>query len=277
MKKISFIKMSGAGNDFIVIDKGKNSPFVLASDVIKRLCDRRNGIGADGVITIAKGGGTDFEMEYFNADGSTGTLCGNGSRCAVWYAFTAGYCGIDSGFSCGNEDYKGKILSDENVKFYLKPPHSLKRDLQVELKCGVISADFVNTGSPHAVIDICKNKDVLSDDLEQIDIYNLGREIRNHKSFAPDGTNVNFIKISDNKIYIRTYERGVEDETLACGTGSTAAAYIAFLNNNVSLPVSLITRSNEILSVDFSYTNNMAGNISLAGPAKIVFSGIYTL
>ena len=277
MKKISFIKMSGAGNDFVVIDKGKNSPFVLKNDVIKKLCDRRNGIGADGVITIAKGGQTDFEMEYFNSDGSTGTLCGNGSRCAVWYAFTAGYCGIDTSFSCGNQDYKGKILSDENVKFYLKPPHSLKRNLQLKLKCGVISADFVNTGSPHVVIDICKNKDVLSDNLEQLEVNNLGREIRNHKDFAPDGTNVNFVKISDNKIYIRTYERGVEEETLACGTGSTAAAYLSYLNNKMELPIPLITRSNEILVVDFIYDNNAAGNISLAGPAKIVFSGVFPI
>lgn len=277
MKKISFIKMSGAGNDFIVIDKGKNSPFVLKNDVIKKLCDRRNGIGADGVITIAKGEQTDFEMEYFNSDGSTGTLCGNGSRCAVWYAFTAGYCGIEAVFSCGNLDYQGKILSDENVKFYLKPPHSLKRDLQVELKGGVISADFVNTGSPHVVVDICKNKDVFSDDLEQIDVYSLGREIRNHKDFAPDGTNVNFIKISDNKIYIRTYERGVEEETLACGTGSTAAAYVSYLNDTMELPISLITRSNEILVVDFIYKDNQAENISLAGPAKIIFNGIFQI
>jgi len=277
MKKISFIKMSGAGNDFIIIDKEKNSPFILKNDVIKKLCDRRNGIGADGVITISKNEKYDFEMEYYNSDGSTGTLCGNGSRCSIWYAFTVGYCGLDTYFTSSHEVYKGKILSDELVKFYLKPPHSVRQNVQIELKSGIINADFVNTGSPHVVIDISKNAEVFPENIDLVDVKNIGREIRNHKEFSPDGTNVNFINFINNKIQIRTYERGVEDETLACGTGSTAAAYLSFLNKKIELPVSLITKSNEILVVDFVYVDNTADNISLAGPAKIVFSGVFSL
>lgn len=277
MEKISFIKMSGAGNDFIIIDKAKNSPFALSSEAIIKLCDRRNGIGADGVIEISQSDRHDFEMDYYNSDGSIGTLCGNGSRCAIWYAHTQKYCSKDVSFLSKEIVYGGVIIDSELVKFYLKPPQSIRRQLKLALESGVIEADFIDTGSPHIVIDVNKNSNFFKTELNKIDVARIGKEIRYHKEIAPEGANVNFINIFDNRIFIRTYERGVEEETLACGTGSVAAAIISFLNQEIKPPIDLITKSNENLKVDFISLNNSINEVSLTGPAKIVFTGVFSL
>ncbi len=280
MEKISFKKMSGAGNDFIVIDKNINPAFSLDSKLIQKLCDRRNGVGADGVITISNSKAYDFEMEYFNADGSTGSLCGNGARCAIKFADSSRR--IKSGrtqFLSNSVQYTGEVLTEDIIKFDFNPPAKLKYNFKVKAGGQLINACYADTGSPHVVIkinDVLKNIHDQKSGYENIDgfpVFNLGREIRNLKEFSPAGTNVNFIKIVDKRIYIRTYERGVEDETLACGTGSTAAAIISYVTDKLEAPISLITRGGDELLVDFKVENQKIKNLSLTGPAKIIFSG----
>lgn len=284
MKKISFFKLSGAGNDFILIDKKKNPEFVLNRDIIKRLSDRRNGVGADGVITISDSESYDFDMEYFNADGSTGSLCGNGARCAIKFADFSGR--ISSGkakFLSNNVPYSGEVLGENKIKFNFNSPKDLKINFNISAFNQMINASYINTGSPHVVIQI---NDVMSEpgknnlkytDLDKFPVFNIGKEIRYHHDFEPAGTNVNFIKIIDGKVYLRTYERGVEDETLACGTGAAASALIAYYEGNIKPPVILKTKGGDELIVDFSIENNYIKNLSLTGPAKITFTGEFSL
>ncbi|HUX92288.1 MAG TPA: diaminopimelate epimerase [Ignavibacteriaceae bacterium] len=280
MEKISFIKMSGAGNDFVVIDKNSNPFLILNEKVIQKLCDRRNGIGADGVITISNSVDYDFEMEYFNADGSTGSLCGNGARCAIKFAESSNRIKNEKTYFLSNTvSYTGEVLDENLMKFDFNPPAKLKFNFKVKAGNQLINACFADTGSPHVVIkieDVLKNPNDLNSNYSEIDkfpVFELGREIRYLKEFSPGGTNVNFIKIVDSKIYIRTYERGVEDETLACGTGATAAAIIAHAIDKLEAPVTLITRGFDELTVDFNVENQKIKNLSLIGPAKIIFSG----
>ncbi len=284
MKKIYFAKMSGAGNDFIVIDRNHNIEFELDPAEIKNLCHRRNGIGADGVITIYDSDKYDFVMEYYNADGSTGSLCGNGARCAIKFANDTNRLNTGKAkFISNGEYYLGDVISEELVRFCLNPPKQIKTNFKIKADNQLINSSFIDTGSPHVVIKI---DDVLNDiknissgynDLNEFPVFNLGREIRYNKDFSPSGTNVNFIKIEDDKIYIRTYERGVEDETLACGTGSVAAAYLSYLNYNLKPPIQLITRGGDELIVNFKFVENEVAGMSLTGPAKTIYKGEFLL
>ena len=280
MEKISFKKMSGAGNDFIVIDKNLNPLLNLDHKIIQKLCDRRYGIGADGVITICDSKKYDFEMEYFNADGSTGSLCGNGARCAIRFAENSSRLhGNKTNFLSNYVPYTGEVLLDNLIKFDFNSPGKLKLNFKVKAGNQLINSSYVDTGSPHVVIKI---DDVLKDanrldskysDLDQFPVFELGREIRFLKEFSPDGTNVNFMKIIDGIVYIRTYERGVENETLSCGTGSTATAIISHLIDNIQPPITLLTRGGDKLIVNFNINNQKIENLSLTGPANIIFSG----
>ncbi|OGU77870.1 MAG: diaminopimelate epimerase [Ignavibacteria bacterium RBG_16_34_14] len=280
MNNFSFVKMSGAGNDFIVFDRKNNPGLTLNSSIIKKLCDRRNGIGADGIITISDNGKHDFIMEYFNADGSTGSLCGNGSRCAIKFANLTGRTKDKNvNFVSNNKVYSGKIIDDKKIKFYLDEPADLELDFNIYAFQQSITVNYINTGSPHVVIDIkniLKNPEDLSsgfNDLDEVPVSEIGSEIRYLTEFAPEGTNVNFIKIDNNKVAIRTYERGVEDETYSCGTGSAASAIIASLAYGIEPPVTLLTKGGEELIVDFVRKENKIENLSLSGSAKIVFTG----
>ncbi len=280
MEKISFIKMSGAGNDFIVIDKKLNPLLNLDHKIIRKLCDRRYGIGADGVITISDSKIYDFEMEYFNSDGSTGSLCGNGARCAIRFAENSSRLhGNKTNFLSNSVPYSGEVLLDNLIKFDFNSPGKLKLNFKVKAANQLINSSYVDTGSPHVVIKI---DDVLKDtnrldsrysDLDQFPVFELGREIRFLKEFSPDGTNVNFMKIIDGIVHIRTYERGVENETLSCGTGSTATAIIIHLIDNLQPPITLLTRGGDRLIVNFNIINQKIENLSLTGPANIIFSG----
>ncbi len=279
MEKISFIKMSGAGNDFVVIDKNKNPEFALNDNIIRNICNRRNGIGADGFITIKSDGGEfDFIMEYFNADGSTGSLCGNGARCAIKFAdFTGRISKPDTRFISNNVSYSGKVLNDGNIKFYFNKPGKTNLDLKIKTSNAELKGYFIDTGSPHVVIKVEDMGSLSFNDIDDLPVFELGREIRNLPDFAPGGTNVNFIQVKDNKIYIRTYERGVEDETLACGTGSTASALIGYYTAGLNPPVKLITKGRDELTVDFEIKGNEINNLSLTGPARITFTGEFLL
>ncbi len=259
MKKINFTKMVGSGNDFIVIkDKiGGNLPALA-----RLLCDRKFGIGADGLLLLSKCKDADFRMRIFNADGSEAEMCGNGARCAALFGakkkakiFTAS--GIINSEVDGNQ-----------VKIQLVNPKDIELDIPLEVNNRKIKVNFINTGVPHVVIFV--------NNIDNINVKQIGRFIRSHKKFAPRGTNVNFVEVeADNLIRVRTYERGVEDETLACGTGSTAAALIFALKINLNNLVKVRTQSTEILRVYFKKTKRFFDNIWLEGSAKIVYKGEY--
>ena len=284
MEKIYFTKMSGAGNDFIVIDEREYPGISLTPEFISKLCDRRNGIGADGIINIADLPDYDFRMDYYNADGTSKTLCGNGARCAIKYAqFSNRLRNGKASFVANDNIYSGEMLEAEKVKFNLNEPENIKSNLKVDAAGQNINYHFVDTGSPHVIIkigDILKeasNEDNFYTDINEIPVFDIGKEIRYHRNFSPAGTNVNFIKINNSTIKIRTYERGVEDETLACGTGSAASAVAASLFENVKPPVLLLTRGGDELIVDFNLKNNHIENLSLTGPAKIIYTGNFLL
>jgi len=266
MKNISFVKMSGASNDFIIIDKVQNPEIALTNNVISSLCNRRNGIGADGIIIISDREEFDFSMDYFNADGSTGTLCGNGARCAIKFAGDTGKTKSNYVSFISNEiEYTGEMLDNGLIKFNMKPPVNIEKNISLEVAGLGISASFLHTGSPQVVIVV--------DDIDEVRVIKIGKEIRYSERFAPDGTNVNFIETTGKKIFIRTYERGVEDETYACGTGAVAASIIGNIKFGIKPPVSLHTKGGDELVVDFIADGSDYTNVSLTGPAKEVFKG----
>ena len=273
MKVLTFTKMSGAGNDFVFIDKKQNDWLQVNTDFVKKICDRRNGIGADGLITIEDSSTHNFIMNYYNADGSTGSLCANGARCAILFASESSRLKDNKAeFISNGVEYKGEITSNSEIKFYLNPPKKIKYNFKIKAGGKLMNAHFANTGSPHVVIDIKETEGFLTS-LDNVPVEKLGREIRYLPEFSPGGTNVNFIEAKDGAINIRTYERGVESETLACGTGSVAAALICFVTKKLSVPVTIIPKSNEKLFVNFDVENSKVRNLSLTGPAKVTFTG----
>jgi diaminopimelate epimerase len=212
-------------------------------------------------------------MNYYNADGSTGSLCANGARCAILFVSESGrLVGKSANFLSNNIEYKGEIISNSEIKFYLNPPKKIKYNFKIKAGGRLINAHYADTGSPHVVIDIQESEGFLPS-LEKVPVESLGREIRYLPEFAPDGTNVNFINVEENLIHIRTYERGVEAETLACGTGSVAAALISYVTHKILPPIELLTKGNEKLFVNFDVENSKVKNLSLTGPAKVVFTG----
>jgi diaminopimelate epimerase len=273
MEKIIFTKMSGAGNDFVFIDKKQNDWLQVNTDFVKKICDRRNGVGADGLITIEDSGDYNFIMNYYNADGSTGSLCANGARCAILFASESGRLkDNEADFVSNNVVYKGTVISNSEITLYLNPPKKIKNNFKIKAGGKLLNAHFADTGSPHVIVDIQESEGFLTS-LASIPVESLGREIRYLQEFSPDGTNVNFITVKDGAIYIRTYERGVEAETLACGTGSVAAALIGYATKKLSTPIEIIPKSNEKLLVNFDVENSKVRNLSLTGPAKVTFTG----
>ena len=265
--------MSGAGNDFVVLDKMQNPNLLIDENFVQNICDRRNGVGADGLITIEDSNNYNFVMNYYNADGSTGSLCANGARCAIRFANESGRLnGNKADFISNGEKYYGEVISNSEITFNLNSPAKIKYDDKVKAEGKLFNAHFADTGSPHIVIDLEENEGLFRS-LAEVPVEKLGREIRYSEDFAPDGTNVNFINVKNGKLYIRTYERGVESETLACGTGSVAAAIICYVKHKLTLPMEIIPKSNEKLLVNFNIENSKVINLSLTGPAKIIFTG----
>jgi diaminopimelate epimerase len=280
MKNFSFVKMSGAGNDFILFDKKINPSLALNPSAIKSLCDRHNGIGADGIITINDSEIYDFEMEYFNANGSTGSLCGNGSRCAIKFAESSGRIKNGSAsFISNRKKYTGQIIDDKQIKFFLNAPEDLRLNFNISVSGLTLKVNYLNTGSPHVVINIndipgnFENEKSFYTNIDEVPVIEIGSEIRYLEDFAPEGTNVNFISLDHQNLIIRTYERGVENETLSCGTGAVAAAIIASINYEIKPPVNLLTKGNNCLIVDFKKSRNRIENLSLTGPVELIFTG----
>lgn len=264
--KVWFSKLHGAGNDFIVIDDRANR-WHFNPEQVKFLCDRHFGIGADGLIIIRNPSHptAQFKWEFFNNDGSIAEMCGNGARCVGLYVKRK--LGINNQFIL--ETLAGLIhirFVDDMIGVELRPPSPPRLNMLVELSNGPIELHYINTGVPHVVAFV--------DDLDKVDVAQIGRQIRFHPIFAPAGTNVNFVKILNNRrIAIRTYERGVEAETFACGTGVTAAALIVSRCLNWGAPIEVIVKSGEILKVNFALRGEVWNKVELIGPATYVFDG----
>lgn len=267
--KLNFFKMTGAGNDFIMFDNrsGKiKNPVRLAQWV----CDRHFGVGADGIILIEESQVADFKMLYFNSDGSFGGMCGNGGRCAVKFANLLGIIKEKTTFEANGKLYHAQIIEPEKVRLYLPAPETKRFNLKLKLGRKLYKAHFINTGAPHLVVFTDENK---IDDIEKININHLGRRLRYHPQFE-NGTNVNFVSIiNEDTIRMRTYERGVEGETLACGTGSVASAIASVEIKKLKFPIKVKTTGGEILIVDLDRNGKKSGFIALEGSAKIICEG----
>lgn len=276
MTTINFTKMNGAGNDFVLIDTSNNEQFRISVKLIRDICDRRRGIGADGILLIEPSISHDYSLKYYNSDGSLGSLCGNGSRCSLKYAAeNYGFNSNNIRFECNGNSYSGSIEKDSLITFNLNSPTEIRKNLPIIYKRRSLISHFVNNGSPHSVIFW---EDVGENNLNSFMNFNMlefGIKIRNANEFAPNGTNVNLIHLEKDEIYIRTFERGVEDETLACGTGSAASAIILALVKNIRPPISLKTFGNDILVVNFIQENEKFNKNTLTGPAKINYIGSY--
>lgn len=251
---MKFYKYQGAGNDFVIIDDRKKEFPSADIKLINHLCDRRFGVGADGLMLLQEADGYDFRMVYFNADGNESTMCGNGGRCIVHFAKYLEIIENKSKFIAIDGEHLAEIEGDiVNLQM-----------INVDLIESIEDDFWLDTGSPH-YIRFVKN-------LSTYDVVAEGRKVRKSERFRAEGTNVNFIEeISGNHIAIRTYERGVEDETLACGTGVTAASIIyGRLNNSNQVKVKAIGGD---LEVKFEQDGNNFSNVWLKGPAKLVFEG----
>jgi len=259
MKKIKFTKMVGSGNDFVVIS-GK--PSGSLPRLAKTLCDRKFGIGADGLLLLDKCRNADLRMRIFNADGSEAEMCGNGARCAAFFsgklkARLLTLAGVINTEVCGTQ-----------VKVQLPAPQDIKLDIPLVVNDRLLKVNFINTGVPHVVIFV--------NGIDSLEVKLLGQIIRYHQKFLPRGTNVNFVEEKGkNLIRIRTYERGVEDETLACGTGSTAAALIFALKNDLDNSIQVQTQSGQILKISFQKECGEFKKAWLEGSVRIVYKGEY--
>lgn len=278
MKKILFKKYSGAGNDFVLIDANENSELNITEELVKNLCDRRKGIGADGVFIIKDSKNADFEVEFYNADGKEGSLCGNGSRCILKnFSKKNEKINLLISFEFKKTLYSGIVYKNNLVEFNMPQPYDFNEGIKINFCDDTIVGEFVNTGSPHLVVFIDKfgneKLNIFKNNFIDLDVERIGKELRYHKIFSPEGTNVNFVKIENNNLHIRTFERGVEAETLACGTGSVASAILAFKKKLITQPFIVTPKSGDILNVHFDYIDNIFENIKLIGPAELIFTG----
>ncbi len=252
-----FFKYEGCGNDFVIIDDRSNK-LELSAETISNLCNRRFGIGADGLLLLRTAPQYDFRMVYYNADGSRATMCGNGARCISAFAHKMDALNTTGSFMADDGPHTSEIIYTEGS------------ETQVAISMKDATPDqytsdhlFINTGTPHYVI--------FTDDIHSVDVVTTGRKIRHNPEFAPVGTNVNFVQILPKGIIVRTYEKGVEDETLACGTGVTASAMAASLKTgSTSIPVKTMGGN---LHVSFTKKGDTFTNVILTGPTRLVFTG----
>jgi diaminopimelate epimerase len=254
--KLNFFKYQGTGNDFIMVDNRKDPFDTKNNALIKQLCDRRFGIGADGFILLEDhlDPAYDFQMVYFNSDGNPSSMCGNGGRCIVQFAHDMGVIKKETTFLAVDGEHDA-FIKDNLIHLKMSDVSEVENNKDHY---------YLNTGSPHYVQQVKNIKDYA--------VFEEGKKIRNNQRFKKEGTNVNFIEKAGEKLWVRTYERGVEDETYSCGTGVTAAALVGSLEGMKS-PVDIMTLGGE-LSVSFEKQGNKFSNIYLIGPAKQVYSGV---
>lgn len=254
---IQFYKYQGTGNDFVILDNRDKKYESLNTKQVAFLCNRRFGIGADGLMMLNTHPDYDFEMIYFNADGSESSMCGNGGRCLVKFAHDMGMVQTDYTFLAVDGVHEASINTDGTVALKMNDVNSVEQS----------KGDFIlNTGSPHYIM--------LTNEVMQLDVFKKGRDIRYSNQFKEKGINVNFVEQTEepDKIIVRTYERGVEDETLSCGTGVTAAALVCHHNDNGFNRVEVQTKGGE-LSVEYDKIGESYKNVWLNGPATRVFEG----
>ena len=270
--KIVFVKLEAAGNDFILIDNCLyriNSKDRLG-DLARQMCGRKFGIGADGLLVKERSQAADVRMRIFNSDGSEAQMCGNGARCFAYNFFSRIKTKKDLFVTLETKAGLVKAqVSGDRVRINITAPRDLKLDIPLIVGGRAIKSNFINTGVPHAVIFV--------QGLDKIDVNVLGREIRYHRCFAPAGANVDFVEVLNrDTIQIRTYERGVEAETLACGTGSIAAALIASLKIKEEInKIKVHTAGGEILKVDFEHNRSGFKDVWLEGKVRLVYKGEY--
>lgn len=262
-RAVAFYKMHGSGNDFILFDnRSLRLPLEEMSRWAVKLCSRGFAVGADGMIFLDSTADPDldFVWHFFNSDGSRAEMCGNGSRCASFLANKIGLAGRIQVFGTDAGPIKARVLENQLVKVQLTPPKGIKLDIPLILDDGQeVNIHHVNTGVPHAVV-VCES-------VKMVDILRMGKAIRFHRKFSPSGTNVNFIQIVDkNFMLLRTYERGVEDETFACGTGAAASAVVGASLGLLNSPVKVTASGGEDLTIDFS-----GEDVFLTGKAVIVY------
>lgn len=290
MHTINFTKIVASGNDFVIVEKNKLSAIRCPlSAAAKSLCDRKYGIGADGLLVLEKSRIADIRMRVFNADGSEAEMCGNGARAVALWANSK--LKIKNSKVLKIETKAGMIeseVSGESVKIKLTNPKHIKTDIKIKINQRPLKVDFIDTGVPHTVIFV--------EGSDKIDVLNLGRAIRYHKQFSPRGTNVNFVEVLGNdSIKVRTYERGVENETLACGTGAVASSLLFAIRYPhfdfalvsptkcpepveglyVNQRINVITQSGEPLKVYFDRVEDKFTNVWLEGRGKTVYRGEY--
>jgi len=260
--KVSFHKYQGTGNDFVILDNRRKEYGALTASHIRHICDRRFGVGGDGLMMLSDRQGFDFEMKYYNADGRESSMCGNGGRCLVKFAYELGIHKNVYHFVAADGPHEAEIDTDNTVSLKMQDVNRISK----------FHGDYIlNTGSPHYVKMV---KDVMN-----TDVFKKGRDIRYSKEFEQEGINVNFVEQvpDEDKILIRTYERGVEDETWSCGTGVTAAALVCYHNENGFNDVEVKTLGGS-LTVEFDrIDDNHYNNIWLSGPAEKVFEGTMDL
>ncbi|GAA5482284.1 diaminopimelate epimerase [Haloferula sargassicola] len=264
---LHFYKMNGAGNDFVVVDN-RDLSLNLTKDQIELLCDRHRGVGADGLLAVEPAeNGADFKFRYYNADGGEAEMCGNGARC--FGRFTSALM-EELPEKVSFETIAGTLAAeivDDNIRIAMSEPKDLAMDSGASVPGLDTTLHFINTGVPHVVAFV--------DNVAAIDVLTHGRAIRHHERFSPKGTNANFVQILEpGHIGIRTYERGVEDETLACGTGMVASALLHHLITGAPSPIKVDVKGGDTLEIGFERSGDADfTNVTLTGPADFVFEG----
>lgn len=266
---LRFTKMNGAGNDFILIDN-RAGEIQLDRIQIARLCDRHRGVGADGVLLLEKASNNaDFRMRYFNADGGEAEMCGNGARCFARFANQVANAQKRISFETPAGVIAAELVNDL-VTLQMTEPTDLRLNIELPVGEEIKIVHFINSGVPHVVIPV--------PGVDDVNVCKEGSAVRRHRMFSPKGANVNFIeKLGPKKIAVRTYERGVEDETLACGTGIVASALIFAATERSSSPIKVLARGGDELHVGFERVDGCFRNVTLTGPAEFVFEGTVEL
>jgi diaminopimelate epimerase len=270
--KLEFVKMNGAANDFIMVDNRSGS-IHLPGDAVQNLCDRRRGVGADGLILIEPSQGNDFFMHYYNADGGEEVMCGNGARCAAHFAAALGL-GANSArgttlhFMTGSGAIDARVEGDR-VSMTMMDAREMRRNIPSAVAPAGSTLHFMVVGTRHAVVPM--------DDVTRLtadEVARFGRALRHDPAFAPEGANVNFASLGpDGRMHLRTYEKGIEAETFACGTGSVASAVIFAHDGRVKSPVQVVQHSGDVLVISFEPSNSGAGSVRMEGPVSVSFRG----
>jgi diaminopimelate epimerase len=267
MESLEFYKMSGHGNDFIIVDNWDQqvAPDKMP-DLARAVCRRRTSVGADGMVFVEEGpADVDFAWRFFNSDGSEAEMCGNAGRCVARFAYLTGIATAEMSFMTQAGIIRAKV-KDNIVKVQMTPAGEPRMDVHLDLDGSKVTLGTMNIGVPHAVVWI--------DDIEAAPVVELGRALRYHGHFAPAGTNVNFVKIMEpGLLAVRTYERGVEDETLACGTGSIASTLLSSLKEKIDSPTRILTRGGEELLIHFKNDGETFGDVYMEGRVRLVYTG----